>query len=53
MAWRERSPLKSGIWLLLIFALGNIAMSLYMLIQLFGLKADEPVEALFRRRVQS
>jgi hypothetical protein len=53
VAWRERSPLRSGLWLLLIFTLGNIAMSFYVLIQLFSLKADEPVEALFRPRVRS
>ena len=37
------------LWLILIYALGNIAMSGYMLIQLFRLKPDESVEALLRR----
>jgi hypothetical protein len=34
----------------LIMALGNIAMSLYVLIQLFQLKADEDVAGLFRQK---
>jgi hypothetical protein len=31
-------------------ALGNIAMSFYVLIQLFGLRADEPASDLFRQK---
>jgi hypothetical protein len=50
VAYRERSVGARVVWLLLIFALGNIAMSLYVLIQIFGLKPDEPVEAVFRRK---
>lgn len=50
VAWRERSVAARAGWLVLIFALGNIAMSLYVLIQLFRLKRDEPIEMLFRRR---
>ena len=30
--------------------LGNIAMSFYVLLQLFALKSDEPVSALFRQK---
>jgi hypothetical protein len=50
VAYRERSPGVRVLWLLLIFALGNIAMSLYVLVQIFGLKPDEPVDGLFRRK---
>jgi hypothetical protein len=52
VAWRESSVGIRVLWLVLVFALGNIAMSLYVLIQLFGLKADEPVDALFRKRAR-
>ena len=37
-------------WFVLIMALGNIAMSLYVLIQLFGLRAEESASALFRQK---
>ena len=50
VAYRERSNLPRVIWFVLIMALGNIAMSLYMLIQLFGLKADEPASAVLARK---
>jgi Protein of unknown function (DUF1475) len=49
VAYKERSMAGRLIWLILILGLGNIAMSLYVLIQLFRLKPDEPVEALLRR----
>jgi hypothetical protein len=38
------------LWFLAIMVLGNIAMSVYVLIQLFRLKADEPAEAMLWRR---
>jgi Protein of unknown function (DUF1475) len=38
------------LWLVLILGLGNIAMSFYVLIQLFRLKPEEPVETLLWRR---
>jgi|ERR1700749_4700220 hypothetical protein len=50
LAWRERSLGVKLIWFVLIMALGNIAMSFYVLIQLFGLRADESVSALFRQK---
>ena len=50
LAWRERSLGIKIVWFVLIMALGNIAMSLYVLIQLFGLRADEPASALFRQK---
>lgn len=50
LAWRERSLAVKIFWFVLIMAAGNIAMSLYVLIQLLGLKADEPVSALFQQK---
>lgn len=50
VAWRERSFAIKMVWFVLIMALGNIAMSLYVLIQLFGLKPDEGVAALFQQK---
>jgi hypothetical protein len=50
LAWRERSVGIKIVWFVLIMALGNIAMSLYVLIQLFGLRADEPASSLFRQK---
>ena len=50
LAWRERSLAIKLLWFVLIMALGNIAMSLYVLIQLFGLRTDESASALFRQK---
>jgi len=49
VAYKESTLWSRLLWLVLILALGNIAMSLYVLIQLFRLKPDQPVEALLRR----
>jgi hypothetical protein len=45
VAYKERTVWARVSWLVLILALGNIAMSFYVLIQLFRLKPDQPVEA--------
>ncbi len=50
LAWRERSTGARVLWFVLVMTLGNIAMSLYVLIQLFQLKADEGVSGLFRQK---
>src|SRR5579862_5206530 len=50
LAWRERSLGIKIVWFVLIMALGSIAMSFYVLLQLFGLRADEPASALFRQK---
>jgi len=52
VAYKETSLAARAIWLVLILGLGNIAMSLYVLIQLFRLRPEEPLEALFMRRKQ-
>ncbi len=43
---KERSLAAKVIWFFLIMALGNIAMSGYVLIQLFRLKPEEPLAEL-------
>ena len=50
VAWRERSLGIKLSWFVLIMALGNIAMSLYVLIQLFGLQSEESASALFQQK---
>lgn len=49
VCYKENSMTARVIWFLLIMALGNIAMSSYVLLQLFRLKDDEPIGSLFRR----
>ena len=51
VAWRERSLGIKILWFVLIMTLGNIAMSFYVLLQLFELKPEEPVAGLFRQKV--
>jgi hypothetical protein len=50
LAWREKSIRVKAIWFILIMGLGNVAMSLYVLIQLFQLKPEESASALFRQK---
>lgn len=50
VAYKERSVVASAIWLVLIFALGNIAMAGYALIQLFRLPPGATVEDFLLRR---
>lgn len=50
LAWREHSLGLKILWFVLIMALGNIAMSAYVLLQLFQLKKDEGVAALFQQK---
>jgi hypothetical protein len=44
---KERSLGARVLWFVLIMSLGNIAMSAYMLRQLFKLKPGEPVKHIF------
>ncbi|NWJ42118.1 MAG: DUF1475 family protein [Geothrix sp.] len=48
--YKEASLGRSLLWLLLLFALGNLAMAGYMLIQLYRLPPGAGVEALLLRR---
>jgi hypothetical protein len=50
LAWRERSLGVKIVWFVLIMLGGNIAMSMYVLIQLFQMKAEDSVSALFRQK---
>jgi|ERR1700690_2717748 Protein of unknown function (DUF1475) len=49
VCFKERSLTAKIIWFVLIMALGNIAMSGYLLLQLFKLKRDEPLSQLLLR----
>jgi len=49
VAYKESTLWSRLLWLVLILGLGNIAMSLYVLIQLFRLKPNQPAEALLWR----
>jgi hypothetical protein len=50
VAYKEDALWKKIAWLLLILALGNVAMSLYVLIQLAKLRADEPAWAILKKQ---
>ena len=50
VAYREPGWIARVLWFVLIMALGNIAMSAYVLIQLFRLRPEDGVECLLRRR---
>jgi len=50
VAYKESSARSRVLWFVAIMGLGNIAISLYMLIQLMRLQPDEPAEAILRRR---
>lgn len=50
VAWRERSNGPRILWFVLIMALGNIAMSFYVLRQLFKLSPTDSPSRLFTER---
>jgi Protein of unknown function (DUF1475) len=50
VAYKEDALWRKIVWLVLILALGNIAMSLYVLIQLAKLKADEPAWVILKKQ---
>lgn len=52
VAYKEANFARGAMWFVLIMGLSNMAMAIYVLIQLFRLKADEPVEAMFRSRAR-
>ena len=49
VAYRERGWPRRALWLLAILALGNIAMSAYMLLALWRLPADASIDRLLLR----
>jgi hypothetical protein len=50
VCFKERTLWARLLWFLLIMSLGNIAMSGYVLLQLFRLREDEPASAILDRR---
>jgi len=50
LCFKERSMVKRVAWFIAIMALGNMAMASYVLIQLFRLRADEPLSAVLLPR---
>ena len=50
VAYREKTWLARGLWLLLILTLGNMAMAGYVLLALRRLPKNAPVEALLLRQ---
>jgi hypothetical protein len=50
VAYKETSQLARGLWLLAILLLGNIAMSIYVLRELFRVPADAKFEDVLLRR---
>jgi hypothetical protein len=49
VAYKERTWAAKAIWLLLIMGLGNMAMSTYVLIQLFRLRPEQSAFAILQR----
>ena len=50
VAWKEQSVLARVLWFVAIILLGNMAMSAYMLAQLFAVPAAGPLAEVFTRR---
>jgi hypothetical protein len=50
VVYKERTIWTRILWFVLIMGLGNIAMSLYVSLQLIRLRTDEPVECILWRR---
>jgi len=49
VAYKERSWAAKAVWFLLIMGLGNMAMSAYVLVQLFKLRPEQPAFAILQR----
>jgi Protein of unknown function (DUF1475) len=50
VAWKEQSFVARVLWFVSIILLGNLAMSAYMLVQLFAVPAAGPLAEVFTRR---
>jgi len=50
VAWKEQSLAARVLWFVSIILLGNMAMSAYMLAQLFAVPANGPLDEVFTRR---
>ena len=53
VCFRERALWAKALWFILIMALGNIAMSGYVLLQLFRLRTDQPASVILVRSDRS
>ena len=53
IAWKERSPGRKVLWFVLLMALGNIAIAIYLLIQLFRLPPGATFEDLLLRETDT
>jgi hypothetical protein len=51
VAWKETSTLARILWFISILALGNIAMAVYMLRELFAVPAAAPLATVFTSRM--
>lgn len=49
-AWKEQSAAARILWFVTVIALGNIAMAVYFLRELFRVPAAGPIDAVFTRR---
>jgi hypothetical protein len=49
VAYKERHWAAKAMWFVLIMGLGNMAMSTYVLIQLFKLRPEQPALAMLQR----
>ena len=49
VAYKETTWAGKAVWFLLVMLLGNIAMSIYVLLQLWRLKKDKPVYSMLLR----
>ena len=50
VAYKERSNFARVVWFVLIMTLGNIAMSIYMLIKLSKMKSGDSIETLLLKK---
>jgi hypothetical protein len=49
-AWKEQSAGARALWFVAVIALGNIAMAIYFLRELFAVPASGPLDPVFTRR---
>ncbi len=50
VAYKERTGVRRAVWFVLIMTLGNIAMSIYMLIQVWSWEPNQGMQSLLCRR---
>jgi len=50
MAWKEQSLGARLLWFVAVILLGNMAMAVYMLVQLYSVPANGPLDEVFTRR---